>query len=116
MLLNALRIYSVYAGLSEKSEFSLDSHTARFRSGYPCCRTFRVSPFDPLRTFAGLKVRWQRATAPDRHSTEHSRPLAAPMLIDQMASMNFDDQIRRYFGISNLAEVPPKLSTPASST
>ncbi len=30
------------------------------------------------------------------------------MLIDQMASMNFDDQIRRYFGISNLAEVPPE--------
>ena len=30
------------------------------------------------------------------------------MFIDQMASMNFDDQIRRYFGISNLAEVPPE--------
>jgi hypothetical protein len=25
-----------------------------------------------------------------------------------MTSMNFDDQIRRYFGISNLAEVPPE--------
>jgi hypothetical protein len=30
------------------------------------------------------------------------------MFIDQMASMNLDDQIRRYFGISNLAEVPPE--------
>jgi hypothetical protein len=30
------------------------------------------------------------------------------MFIDQMVSMNLDDQIRRYFGISNLAEVPPE--------
>jgi hypothetical protein len=27
--------------------------------------------------------------------------------VDQSIGMNFDDQIRRYFGISNLAEVPP---------
>ena len=30
------------------------------------------------------------------------------MFLDQMASMNFDDQIRRYFGISDLAAVPPE--------
>lgn len=30
------------------------------------------------------------------------------MFIDQMNSMNLDDQIRRYFGISNLADVPPE--------
>jgi len=30
------------------------------------------------------------------------------MFRDQMASMNFDDQIRRYFGISDLAAVPPE--------
>jgi hypothetical protein len=29
------------------------------------------------------------------------------MFIDQMTRMDFDDQIRRYFGISNLAAVPP---------
>ncbi len=30
------------------------------------------------------------------------------MLLDQMPPMNFDDQIRRYFGTSNLASVPPE--------
>jgi len=30
------------------------------------------------------------------------------MFLDQMTSMNFDDQIRRYFGISDLAAVPPE--------
>jgi hypothetical protein len=34
--------------------------------------------------------------------------LAAPMLRDQMASMNFDDQMSRYFGVSNVAGVPPE--------
>jgi hypothetical protein len=28
--------------------------------------------------------------------------------VDQSIRMNFDDQIRRYFGTSNLAEVPPE--------
>jgi len=28
------------------------------------------------------------------------------MFLDQMTSMNFDDQIRRYFGIGDLAVVP----------
>lgn len=31
-----------------------------------------------------------------------------PALLDQMTSMNFDDQIHRYFGTSNLASVPPE--------
>jgi hypothetical protein len=34
--------------------------------------------------------------------------LADPRFLDQIASMNFDDQIRRYFGTSNLASVPPE--------
>ena len=34
--------------------------------------------------------------------------LAATNFLDQMASMNLDDQIRRYFGISDLAAVPPE--------
>lgn len=34
--------------------------------------------------------------------------LADPLFPDQIASMNFDDQIRRYFGTSNLASVPPE--------
>jgi|SRR5688500_13398135 hypothetical protein len=33
--------------------------------------------------------------------------LAAPLFLDQMRSMNLDDQIRRYFGTSNLASVSP---------
>ena len=32
--------------------------------------------------------------------------LAAPIFLDQMTSVNLDDQIRRYFGVSNLAAVP----------
>lgn len=35
------------------------------------------------------------------------RELAHRLFLDQMASMNLDDQIRRYFGTSNLASVPP---------
>jgi len=34
--------------------------------------------------------------------------LAGPLFLDQMRSMNLDDQIRRYFGTSNLASVPPE--------
>ncbi len=34
--------------------------------------------------------------------------LAGTLFLDQMTSMNFDDQIRRYFGTSNLASVPPQ--------
>jgi hypothetical protein len=34
--------------------------------------------------------------------------LARPLFLDQMTSMNLDDQIRRYFGTSNLASVPPE--------
>lgn len=34
--------------------------------------------------------------------------LAGSIFLDQMTSMDFDDQIRRYFGISNLAAVPPE--------
>ena len=34
--------------------------------------------------------------------------LAGPPFLDQMTSMNLDDQIRRYFGTSNLASVPPE--------
>jgi hypothetical protein len=30
------------------------------------------------------------------------------MFQDQMTSMNLDDQIRRYFGVSNLEGVPPE--------
>ena len=36
----------------------------------------------------------------------HSYGLAGPLFLDQMTSMNLDDQIRRYFGTSNLAAVP----------
>jgi len=32
--------------------------------------------------------------------------LADPLFLDQMRSMHLDDQIRRYFGTSNLAAVP----------
>jgi hypothetical protein len=35
--------------------------------------------------------------------------LAGPMFLDQMTSMNLDDQIRRYFGIADLAAVPPEV-------
>ena len=31
------------------------------------------------------------------------------MFLDQMTSMNLDDQIRRYFGIADLAAVPPEV-------
>ena len=34
--------------------------------------------------------------------------LAGPMFLDQMTSMNLDDQIRRYFGTADLAAVPPE--------
>ena len=34
--------------------------------------------------------------------------LVVPLFLDQMTSMNLDDQIRRYFGTSNLAAVPPQ--------
>jgi hypothetical protein len=34
--------------------------------------------------------------------------LVGPLFQEQMASMNFDDQIRRYFGTSDLASVPPE--------
>jgi hypothetical protein len=34
--------------------------------------------------------------------------LAGPRFLDQIRSMNLDDQIRRYFGTSNLAAVPPE--------
>jgi hypothetical protein len=37
-----------------------------------------------------------------------ARRLAGPPLLDQMEPMNLDDQIRRYFGTSNLASVPPE--------
>jgi hypothetical protein len=37
-----------------------------------------------------------------------ARGLAGPLFLDQMKSMNLDDQIRRYFGTSNLASVPPE--------
>lgn len=33
--------------------------------------------------------------------------LAGPRFLDQMTWMNFDDQIHRYFGTSDLASVPP---------
>jgi hypothetical protein len=29
-------------------------------------------------------------------------------ILDQIPAMNFDDQIRRYFGIADLAAVPPE--------
>ena len=34
--------------------------------------------------------------------------LAGSMFLGQMTSMNFDDQLRRYFGIADLAAVPPE--------
>ena len=36
------------------------------------------------------------------------RGLVGLRFLDQMTSMNFDDQVRRYFGASNLAVVPPQ--------
>ena len=36
------------------------------------------------------------------------RRLADPLFLDQTTSMNLDDQIRRYFGTSDLASVPPE--------
>jgi hypothetical protein len=36
------------------------------------------------------------------------RRLADPLFVDQMTSMDLDDQIRRYFGTSDLASVPPE--------
>lgn len=35
------------------------------------------------------------------------RGLAGRLFLDQTTSMNLDDQIRRYFGTSDLASVPP---------
>jgi hypothetical protein len=35
-----------------------------------------------------------------------ARGLADAMFLDQIISMNFDDQIRRYFGVADLAAVP----------
>jgi hypothetical protein len=34
--------------------------------------------------------------------------LACSLFLDQIRSMNLDDQIRRYFGITNLAAIPPE--------
>ena len=34
--------------------------------------------------------------------------LAAPIFLDQMTSVNLDDQIRRYFGTPDLAAVSPQ--------
>jgi hypothetical protein len=42
-----------------------------------------------------------------RHTTR-SDGLAGLLFLDRMASMNLDDQIRRYFGTSDLAAVPPE--------
>lgn len=42
------------------------------------------------------------------HCAPSSTTVAGPAFLDQMASVNFDDQIRRYFGISNLAAVSPE--------
>jgi hypothetical protein len=36
------------------------------------------------------------------------RRLADPLFLDHMTAMNLDDQIRRYFGTSDLASVPPE--------
>ena len=36
------------------------------------------------------------------------RTLAGPLFLAQMRPMNLDDQIRRYFGTSDLASVPPE--------
>ena len=37
----------------------------------------------------------------------HGCELEDPAFVDQTSSMNFEDQIRRYFGTSDLASVPP---------
>lgn len=37
-----------------------------------------------------------------------ARCLARPTFMDQMIAMNFDDQIRRYFGCSDLSATPPQ--------
>jgi hypothetical protein len=50
-----------------------------------------VSSFHPLRTLRGRTA----------------GTLVDPLFLDQMTTMNLDDQIRRYFGTSNLASVPP---------
>jgi hypothetical protein len=42
-----------------------------------------------------------------RHTT-YSDGLAGPLFLDQTTRMNLDDQIRRYFGTSNLSAVPPE--------
>jgi len=36
------------------------------------------------------------------------RRLADPLFLDHMTAMNLDDQIRRYFGTSDLASVSPE--------
>ena len=53
----------------------------------------RVSAFHPVRT----PGRWARLCG-----------LAGVPFADQMTKMNFDDQIRRYFGTSDLASVSPE--------
>jgi hypothetical protein len=40
--------------------------------------------------------------------TKCRRALAGSLFVDQMASMDLDDQIRRYFGTSNLGSIPPE--------
>lgn len=51
-------------------------------------------------------------SAPGFASTSGSQelllPLAGPPVLDQMTSMNLDDQFHRYFGTSDLAAVPPE--------
>src|SRR3954447_8925785 len=62
---------------------------------------------------AGGKARGRGAgtSAAPRFSSPSRGPrygLAAAIFLHQITSMNFDDQIRRHFGIENLAAVPPE--------
>ena len=50
----------------------------------------------------------RRTSANTRARLKGRGRLAGRVLLAQVRSMNFDDQIRRYFGISDLAAVPPE--------
>lgn len=57
-------------------------------------------------------TRSAREASPESDARIVRTPIAGGLVclrfLDQMTPMNLDDQIRRYFGTSNLASVPPE--------
>ena len=65
-----------------------------------------MSAFQPKQTSGALTP--LPASASTSGSQELLPPLAGPLVLGQMTSMNLDDQFHRYFGTSDLAAVPPE--------